>query len=493
MSLDLRGIRPSIEDLEWVVSDPDAAEGLVDAYLNDSRFNGRVSDLFAEVYFTRNETPFIILTEFFDDFSQPTLALSVGEEPLRMLGHIAENDLPYTDLVTADWTIVNEVLAEMWPLDYPAGDTGWQIARYTDNRPAVGMLSQNSMWWHYGSTESNTNRGRANAVTRILLCQDFLTRPLTFADDVVLSDFDAINTDPSCINCHANLDPMASHFFGFWWYERAIPDDNIYYHPEREQEWKTWTGIAPAYYGVPTDGLRDLGGHIASDPRYPECFVERSWELLTRREISIEDSDALTRHREVFLSEGLTIKSVFRSIVSDSDYRQVDDPDGTAKMMSAELLASSVEDLTGFRWTYKGWEMMRSQMEGFYNLAGGVDGDFVTESAREPSITLMLVQERLAEAAADFGVKREAFDGETHLFVELNDWTETSESHPEVIRRQIQHLHQRVLSRTLADGGDELEEYVSLWDELYAETGDPLRAWRGILIVLLRDPDFLIY
>ena len=44
-------------------------------------------------------------------------AASVGEEPLRLLSYIAENDLPYTEIVTAEYTMANELLCEAFPID----------------------------------------------------------------------------------------------------------------------------------------------------------------------------------------------------------------------------------------------------------------------------------------------------------------------------------------------------------------------------------------
>ena len=46
------------------------------------------------------------------------------------------------------------------------GATGWQVSRYTDGRPAAGVLSTNGLWWRYYSTVSNLNRSRAAAISR---------------------------------------------------------------------------------------------------------------------------------------------------------------------------------------------------------------------------------------------------------------------------------------------------------------------------------------
>jgi hypothetical protein len=120
------------------------------------------------------------------------------------------------------------------------------VSRYTDGRPAAGVLSTNSLWWRYGSTDSNANRKRANTASLLLLCNDYLVRPLEFDRNVNLLDEEAVNTaietDPSCTNCHGSLDPLAGYFFGFWWYDPSNPLENVRYFPEREGRWADYSG-----------------------------------------------------------------------------------------------------------------------------------------------------------------------------------------------------------------------------------------------------------
>jgi ATPase subunit of ABC transporter with duplicated ATPase domains len=75
------------------------------------------------------------------------------------------------------------------------------------------------MWWRYPSNGSNYHRGRANAVSRIFLCSDYLSRPVIFPRDLDLTDeelvLNAIRTNPACVNCHVSLDPLASYLSGF--------------------------------------------------------------------------------------------------------------------------------------------------------------------------------------------------------------------------------------------------------------------------------------
>lgn len=500
VSLDLRGVRPSAEDVAAVEADPAALDGLIDTYLHDPRLGDRIVDLFSEVYLTKTETLTVSLSPYdIDDVPLPDVYRSIGEEPLRVLAEIAVADLPVTELVTADWTMANEVTARLWPLDYPAGETGWKRARYTDGRPAAGVLSGTALWWRYGSTDSNANRKRANAVSRIFLCNDYLSRPISFDRNVNLLDTDALSdalrSNPGCVNCHASLDPLAAYFFGFWTYDPNSADAGRY-HPSRERQWETYLGTPPAYYGEPASGLGDLGWQIAADHRYPECFAQRTTELLLRRDAGLLDFGSLARHRDALIAGGLTLRPLLRSIVDSDEYRAADDTLPTAaptKLVTPELLQSQVEDLTGFRWTSGGYDLMLSEAAGFLTLAGGADGSFVTRSARTPNTTLLLVVERLAEAAAEHVVVADAADPAGARLFRYVDFTETPQTDRAAMAEQIRHLHVRVFGRTVAADGPEVEANLLLWSELYAVDADPLTAWSGLLSALLRDPDFLLY
>lgn len=499
-SLDLRGTRPTIAEIERVEADPEAVGALIDEYSRDARFADRVGDLWSEVYLTRTETYYISADDYdVEGLTQAEFIESIGREPLAMLGYVAANDLPWTDIVTADWTMANEVTAQIWPIERPDGE-GWLKSRYTDDRPAAGVLAMNAMWWRYTSTDSNANRKRANAASRILLCHDYLTRPIEFDRNVNLLDeaaiTDALQSNPACVNCHVSLDPLASYFFGFWVYTPDAPADASTYHPDREKRWEDYTGTPPAYYGEPGDNLADLGHQIAADNRFVECAVEQAWELMLRRESTVDDLDTLTALRETFLAEELTMRPVLTAIAATPEYRAgATDESGTVpvKMMTPDLMASAIEDLTGYRWTYGGYDLMASDQLGFRTLAGGSDGYYVTRNATTPNATVLLVQERLAEAAASHVVAADAADpAQARLFTRVS-LAETPDTDRDAMVSQLQELHLRLFGDRVDADGEEITANLELWSEVYAVRDDPHEAWTAVLSALLRDPDFLYY
>lgn len=502
-SLDLRGVRPGIAEIDRVEADANALPEVVGEYMSDPRFASRVADLFSEKFLTRTESYQVSFSGFdVDGIPYPDLLEAVGDEPLQMLGYVAANDLPVTDIVTADWTMANEITARFWPVDYPEGGTGWKKAHYTDGRPAAGMLSMNAMWWRYQTTPSNANRGRANVVSRLFLCHDYLTRPIEFDRNVNLLDEQAVEqaltTNPGCVNCHSSLDPFAAYFFGFSYLE-FTGSEIAEYHPARERDWQIYLGTPPSFYGEPGSSLADLGWQIAADNRFPECVVEHVYELLLRRDVTLDDADRLTALRDVLIANDLRLKPVFQAVLESPEYTAATD-EGLAgtqvplKMATPDLLVSQVADLTGFTWaTASGYDLMRSDQVGFLSLAGGADGRYATKNSTAPNPTLLLVQERLAEAAADHVVTNDQADPENaRLFTQIT-FTETPQTDRAAMVAQVQHLHLRLFGTRVAEDGPEVESNLELWSDLYAVTGDIPTAWSGLLSALLRDPDFLLY
>jgi hypothetical protein len=497
-SLDLRGVRPTPDEIAAVEADPAAYDALVEGFLSDPRLGARVRDLFADIYLTRQDWYYVSAADY-GLGDEAGFAASVGEEPLRILAWIVENDLPYPEIVTADWTMANEHLGAAFPVDYPEGGTGWQPVRYTDGRPAAGVLSTNGMWWRYMTNASNLNRGRANAISRILLCNDYLSRPIEFDRSVNLLDAgaleDALRENPGCVACHSTLDPIASYLYGFYAVDYTSRLEMTNYHPEREQYWRSMTEVAPGFYGAPGYGLADLGQQIAADPRLPQCLTEQVYGLLLQRAVTLDDTAALTAHREALLDGGLTVRALLRSVLQDDEYRRGVAADGTfaAKMMSVDQLGTAVEALTGFRFTTSGYDLLGSDSYGVRTLAGGVDGVYATRPASEPTATAVLVQARIAQAAAWDVVEHDASTRDApRLFTEV-DFTESPQADREKMATQVQALHLRLFGERVALDGPEVTANLALWDELYALDADRRAAWAGLLSVLLRDPDFLFY
>ena len=505
LSLDLRGRVPTIE--EWSAFDATNPEATIDAFMDDAEFGTRIRSIYAPIYRTVTDQYNLSGADFqWED--EISFRRSIGEEPLRLLSYVAENDLPWTTIVTANHTMANQVLGSIFPVDYDASmasDDEWQPVPYVDGRPMAGVLSSNALWWRFGSTNTNANRMRANVASTILLCNNYLSRPISFERDSNLLDEDAvqeaISNDPACVNCHRTLDPLAAHFFGFW---NVVPDSWIevsQYHADRERYWQTYLDTPPEYFGQPSAGFAELGWLIASDSRFPNCATEQVAAALLQQSFDFSDAPFLLPHREAFLSSGLRMKALVSSIVQSDAYKAGKWNDASdvqnKKLMSMDQLVSSVEALTGFRWMYGDYDMFGNDIVGLRSLAGGVDGRSAGQEARVPNATLILVQGLLAEQAASYRVQTELeqamSDRLLFSFVDLNQAVDGDDASLSSAIEQIQHLYRVILTQEVEQDGQEVASLLDLWRDVYALTDDATEAWTVVTTALLRDPDYLLY
>jgi hypothetical protein len=504
MSLDLRGALPSIDELDAVEADPSQLGALRDAMLDDPRFEERMVVLYQERWRTQTDEYRGMYYDFGLEMIDEYESLrAIGGEPLRLAARVVASDRPYSDILTVDWTMANPLLASLFPIDYPDGATGWQEARYTDGRPAAGVLSTNGLWWRYVSPIFNYNRARTAAILDLFVCQDILTRPVlldTALAPTAAGAEEAIRSQDVCLSCHATVEPISATLFGF------LPEDDFSalemtrYHPERERAGESTLGVQAAWYGQPVDGLAGLGQAIARDGRFVDCAVETAAQGLLRRDVAAEDGPLLREAREAMVQSDLSMKAALRAI-TDSPIYQVGALSGgvtaadaaresTARILVATQLRSVYADLSGYSWRRFGADLLDSDSGGYRVMANGVDGESLSDPLQAPGLTWALVAGRVAQTAArDIALHDLAAPaGEAFLLDQVDAGSTPADP---AFREQIAALHWRLLAERPSEAT--IDALAALWNEAYGLSNNPTEAWATVLSALLRDPAFLAY
>ena len=165
--------------------------------------------------------------------------------------------------------------------------------------------------------------------------------------------------------------------------------------------------------------------------------------------------------------------------------------ESTVRLLGAPRLASVVEDLTGFTWEYQGFDLMRSDTYGYRILSGGVDGAYVSQPQATPSLTWLLVAQRLAEGASS--VAMEGFgSGDDSLFGAVEDTHSPGDA---AFEANLENLVRRLTGEKATEG--HLVMLRALWTEAAGPNPEDLngasRGWRCVLVALLQDPEVLSY
>ncbi|MEC7986069.1 MAG: DUF1585 domain-containing protein [Myxococcota bacterium] len=503
ISFDLRGIPPSLEELDRLESNSTTIDALIDEYFQDPLYESQLRSWFSEWLLTRVDTFNVDHRDYRLDSDQAfEFTRSVGEEPIRLMAHIAKQNLPWTEVMTADYSMANELLLEIWPLESLSDTNGWRPARYTDGRPAGGVIMSNGLWWRYYTTPNNFGRTRAMALTDLFLCENYLERPIKFSAPSRLdreSLNEVIRTNPACIGCHSTLDPIAASLFGFWWFDLYDTAEMTSYHPEREQLGRYYLEQEPAWFGIPIDSPAELPQLVAADDRFRTCTVERMASLFWRKQISVHDFDHIQSLEEAFVAGDLRMNALIKAIVLSATY-QTGSPANhsenadynlmTRRLLSAPQIAQTVKVLTGFEWSSDNVDMLEDDIQGYRILLGGFDGIQVTQTARFPSLSRQLTLKRFAQLASDYVVEQERTKPFPERFLFQNiDFENLSASEPE-FEETISKLHRIFLSREPDE--QRLQVDRQFWSSIESQE-DSVQAWKSFISILIRDPAFWSY
>ena len=522
-SMALRGVRPSVEDLRAVDADPAALGTIVDRYLASPEFAETIKELHNETLLLRIEQATLTfpMTTVMPSATALDVNGSVFDESLRLIADIITTDQPYTKIVTADYTMANGIVATIWGLPHTGPAAAWERTPWTDGRGAAGILSIESLYHRWRSTGFNYNRGRANMISRGLLCHDFLHSDVDIDTSVDLADPDvvanAVVANPSCAGCHQTLDPVASYLFPF----RGQININALtngtdtypvggYVKNQEMRWQTTNKRPPLFFGVQATGLAGLGRAIAGDPRFARCSAQRFASYFTEVPQDQLSGAWVAELQSAFVESGFNAKQLAKAIVLSDEFRVSHDTDaaiaeklvGTQKVRPDQL-SRMIKDLTGFSWTttttaklrgmpYGTPDLLQSDMVGFRVLGGGIDSYFVTEPVHTMNATSSLVAKAAASAAAEFVVEHDATvpAAQRTLFTVAG----VGATDPTQIRAQLAYLHARIYGELVAPDSAEVDDTYALFTDALATTNNNMRrAWKLTLVGMLADFRSLFY
>jgi hypothetical protein len=493
-SLALRGVRPSLAELRAVAADPDKLEALVPELTN----------------FTPPPSPPLSSISFSD------MNRSIYDEPLALIEDIVITDQPYTRIVTADYTMADRTVATVWGLPH-SGHDGWERTHWNDGRGAAGILASTALYLRYRSVAFNYNRGRANAISRSLLCHDFSESDIHIDTSVDLSNpavvTDAVVHNPSCAGCHQAMDPLASYFTPYLQgpmnavYIPTYPVD--FYRADDANVWQMTTGRPPGYFGTQPAGLAGLGRAIAADPRFARCAAVHFASYLTEKPERDLSPAFLARLQDTFVATGYSAKQLARAVVLSDEFRTASAPDPVAaesvigyQKVRPKQLERMLADLTGYVWQtdttdpINGWtfghvDYLDDDYFGFRVLAGGIDSYFVTAPTHTMSATASLTARTVAQKAAASVVAADASPppAARQLFTRAA----VDDTDPAHVRAQLAELHARIYSELVAPDDPALDDTLALFDGALAASGDPRRAWTVTLTGMLSDLRAIYY
>jgi hypothetical protein len=445
--------------------------------------------------------------------------LGIAREPLWIIANAVRNDLPFSEILTANYTMVNAGSAAVYATEAsfadPSDPDARGNARVAAHReagvveiPHAGLLTTPAFLNRFPTSPTNRNRHRARKIYEFFLATDILKAADRPIDPLASTRFNnPTRDDVQCNGCHRQLDPIAGAFMK--WsdrdQERYEPDSDWY--PEMFAAGFGREVMDTADY---TRALPWLAQRIVADPRFVLATIHTVFRGLTGQEpldypresgaldfdaqrVAWQRQDASFRAiGERFVAENMRFKTVVRELLISSQFRAVNAMQdasmadlaelaalGTGRLSTPERLAAKIEVVTGVAWA-RDKDADPYLKRDFHILYGGIDSDTVTKRLTQPNGTMASVAARMANevscrvTAWDFTRPR----GERRFFagVEPSDVPEAASfvatpaaDSVERIRGTLQHLHELVLGERLQGADPELDRSYALFVETFRE------------------------
>ncbi len=533
-ALQLNGRLPKKSELRAVRDDEAALPGTIRALFEEDAFYERLLEVFNDQWLTDryinngqdllSSRDFPNLNTYYDGLSDADRARarrSIAREPLELMAYVVRNNRPFTEIVTADYTVLNGFTAELYNANVKFDDAYNEhelkpgkilIEREREDQareeipwPHAGILSSPVFLNRYPTSRTNRNRHRARIVLREFLATDILKvadRPIDPTSAVTFPN--PTQDDPTCKTCHVVIDPIAGAF------QQFSDNDQEQHVPDRE-----WYGdMAGPGFGTKQMTLQDiadnplawLGRQIADDPRFAISVVRNVYKSLTgQAPLEFPDDPATGAYAawraqditiraitDAFVADDYNLKTVIEGIVLSPYYRAKNtsstaegelaqqDAVGTAQLLTPELLNRKIKAVLGQEWLSGN----NPALLGDYRiLYGGIDSDAVTERLTTPNGVMSSIMWRMANemscrtVATDFARPQ----GDRRLFVDVeldtlpvNDLNREDEEGLAAIRSNITYLYDRFLGEKLAPDSEEAERALNLFLDTFYEGNSKL-------------------
>lgn len=297
-----------------LTSDADVARE-VTRMLSDKKASGLSDNFAAQWLALRGLGTDHAVDAAFTDFT-PALAASMTKETLSLFDHVLSEGLPATELLTANYSFVEEPLAKFYGVSMTGGRADLSA---TERRGILGQAALLAMT-SYPNRTSIVKRGMW--VLSNLLCQeppppppaDLKFEPLDATKGTLRQRMANHRSNPSCAGCHDAMDPIGLGLENF---------DAIGRFRETENGGAidaSGTYPASAAYpdGRPFKKPSELAALMAEDPRFVTCMTDRLLAFGLGRVLSSGDHAAATA-----VSESLGAKPTLRDLIVNTTQAQV--------------------------------------------------------------------------------------------------------------------------------------------------------------------------
>ncbi|WP_156040903.1 DUF1588 domain-containing protein [Chondromyces apiculatus] len=431
----------------------------------------------------------------------------VAREPLELVAHVVRNDRPFTEILTADYMLVNPFSAKAYQIEAEfqnEADPTEFVEVKREGYPHSGVISSEMWLARHPTSETNLNRHRSRMVYQAFLGTDILKLAERRLDTSSVADFNPTRNNINCTVCHFNVDPVAGFFQKFGQVGN--------YNPERQ--WPE-TLIPPGFNGqsmvqddFPTANVWGVQ-RLAYDPRFALAQIYNVLTGVTGQKQLLAPAPGednfenkfqaylaqyymFNEIADEFIASDYDIRLVFKALIKSPYFRARNfggdlTPERqqelsqltSSRFLTPEQLHRKIWAVSGYPWREGrfGTNYLLST-ERYKLLYGGVDHLDVLQRIGEPNGIMANVSDRMANEMScrsvprDFSLPQE----ERLLFPNVDVSFEPQDRNGfdvdpaiDAIKQNIQYLHKRVLGESLDISHPEIERtyqlFLATWQE----------------------------
>jgi len=558
VTFSLTGRLPTADERARVARDGlDGMAVVLSALMDTEPFLDRVKEGFDDILLTRGYTASVgavLAWAFFpnrhwvQETYEPPESYPINDdynralrsEPVELIAHIVRNDRPFTEILTADYTVMSPYTARGYgifeavedrfedpedPFEFievqmprlQARNNGPAQPSETGRYPHAGILTMPQFLHRYESTDTNRNRARARFFYQLFLGFDVMaSAPAVNDSAAVTSRFDNPTLEaPDCVSCHLIIDPLAGLFQDF---------DNAGDFHFRETPWFD-DMFPPGFEAVPMPpeetwrSLQWLGAQAAADDRFPVAMAEHVYYILTQDRVlsppQAADPNvraarrgyqaqraAINQAAVAFREHDFNLKALFESLIFSEFYRahgvapEVVDPQrlaelealGLGALLTPEQLIRKAQLIFGVGLPID--PLNPDQFVSTYLLYGGIDFLAIPDRAKVPSGAMGAMMRIHANDLACRQALR-GFWGRSQAPVPLFPHVDRDTVDEAAVRANLVHLHDLILGQRLAADHPEIDRSYGLFSETQREGAERVAMGedRRLVYECRRDPD----
>ncbi len=301
---------------EGRLDDPDVMIGQVERLLADPRSEAFIEDFVGQWLHTRALSEVAPSPRVFHDWDNELSAAMAEETPL-FFGEFLRSGRDARELLKADFTYLNDRLARHYGLPEPG--TSELVRLAVDPEQRGGVLFHGSVLTVTSPPRRTSPVRRGSLILEALLCAppdppppNVEAFPEPVDPDGSLRDrFEQHRSSPSCMGCHAVIDPLGfalEHYDGIGAWRDS--DDGFPIDP---------SGVLP-----PDDQAFSTAGELMTllqdHERLPACLVEKLAVFALGRGPTEADACAFERIEQEFVDGGYALPVLIESLVTSASF-----------------------------------------------------------------------------------------------------------------------------------------------------------------------------